>query len=48
MLKLKTLFCSGALVPLLVVLPGRAEATTYGVGPGQAATRTSATCRGSR
>ena len=32
---LKTLFCSGALVALLVVLPGQAEATTYEVGPGK-------------
>jgi hypothetical protein len=31
----KTLFCSGALVALLVALPGRAEATTYEVGPGK-------------
>jgi len=31
----KTLFCSGALVALLVVLPGRAEAATYEVGPGK-------------
>ena len=31
----KTLFCSGALVALLVVLPGRAEAATYDVGPGK-------------
>src|SRR6185436_18606635 len=29
----KTLFCSGALVALLIALPGRAEATTYEVGP---------------